>query len=258
MAEQEEFELDGGETTEPVVEPAEGSEPVEPTEPITEPEPKPDPLQDQLDDERERRIRLEERLAVQKEEPPPAKEEPPKEFTRAELRSAVNDGKLDDDQMEEIWSTQQRTAIRRDTEEILDRREQQRTSTDTIETETAKYHETYPDISDVKSDNWSKIKREYDFLVKIGNPDSKATELMAMRSALGNPTRVRERTSDLRETTRETSSGTGAPVAHGERPVDIFNQIPTKYRAYTKDRYDQGQITLEEIKKDIPYMKKLA
>jgi hypothetical protein len=259
MAEQEEFELDGGgEPVEPAAEPVEGGEPGEPAEPVVEPEPKPDPIQTQLDEERERRIRLEERLAVSKEEPPAPKEEPPKEFTRAELRSAVNEGKIDDDQMEEIWSTQNRASIRRDTEEMLDKREQQRSAANTIETETQKYHETYPDITDVKSDNWSKVKKEYDFLVGIGNPDTKGTELMALRSALGSSTRVRERTSDLRETSGEMSGGTSAPVARGERPVDIFNQIPAKYRPYTKERYDQGQITLEEIKKDLPYMKRLA
>jgi hypothetical protein len=260
MAEQEEFNLDGGTENEPgsdpvVVEDESGSEP---TDPVVEPEPKPDPMESQLAEERERRIRLEERLAVQQETPPPAAEPPPKEFTRAELRTAREDGKIDEDQLEEIWSTQQRSAIRRDTEELLDKRDRDRTAINVVETETQKYHEAYPDITDVKSDAWAKVKSEYDFLVKIGNPDSKATELMALRSALGNPTRVRERTSQLRETPKETSSGVGDPGGRGERPVDIFNQIPLKYRAYTKDRYDTGQITLEDIKKDLPYMKKLA
>jgi hypothetical protein len=254
MAEQEEFELDGGTENEPT--PIEGEG--EPIEPVVEPEPKPDPLQAQLDDERERRIRLEERLAVKEETPPPAAEPPPKEFTRAELRSAVNEGQIDDDQMEEMWAKQQRDAHKRDTTELLETRDREKTAVNVIETDTQKYLDTYPDVTDVKSENWAKVKEEYDWLVKIGNPTSKATELMALRAALPKPDRMRDRASRLRETPRGASSGAGDPTPPGSRPVDIFNQIPQQYRAYTKERYDAGQTTLAEIEKDLPYMKKLA
>jgi len=228
-------------------------------EPEPEPELKPGPdLSAQLAQEREARIRLEERLAAREREqaPPPPKEEPAKVFTRAQLRAAVNEGTIDEDQMEEIWSNQQRDQILRDAEKLLVERERKHTTESVVETETSKYIAAYPDLKEIGSVNWKRVKAEYDFLRKLGDPDNPVTELKALRAALGsNPDRIPERTASRRETTGETS---GASGGGSDRPVDIWNQVPPKYKAHYKRMVDEGQMDLEQVKKELPYMKRLA
>jgi len=207
-------------------------------------------LEAQLEAEREQRIRLEERERLRAEQAPP-KEERPKEFSRAQLRSAVEEGKIDEDQMEEIWAKQQREAIVRETEERFERRERERSTKTFVETQTAKYVENFPDVKKVGSPTWSRVKEEYDFLINTGEKDSKATELKALRAALGNADKIAERTSSYRQTSSETTSPQTGGTA---RPVDIWNQVPKSRKAHYKRMVEEGYMTLEDVKKDIPYM----
>lgn len=238
-------------------EPPEGTDPELSTEPESEPEPAPEPepepgpdLTAQLAEEREARIRLEERLKAREE--PVQKAEEPKVFTRQQLRAAVNEGTIDEDQMEEIWSTQQRDQINRDLSKQLDERDQRRTTESFVATETEKYLAAHPGVKEVGSPEWKKVKDEYDFLVQMGDKDSKATELKALRAAFGkNVDRIPERTASRRETPSDTS---GSQAGGGDRPVDLWNRVPKHLKPYYKDRVAQGFMTLEDVKKDIPYM----
>ncbi len=252
---QGELELEPGEpTTEPVV--VEETEPVE--EPVEVTDPKPDPLataQSELQIEREQRIRLEERLNAQSAEAAakPAKQEV-KRLTRAELRVAVNEGKLDDDQMEEFWANQQREVHNEDTEKIVRAHAKQESEADFVVTQTQQYLQNFPDVAKEGSPTWNKVKREYDYLRSVGDDDSKTTELKALRAALGSSTRIKEHTQALRETVNETSSNVSSG---GESTPDIFSKMPTKYRNYNRERYKNGQVTLETLEKELPYMKDL-
>jgi hypothetical protein len=226
-------------------------------EPEPPPEPKPDrtaQLEAQLQEEREARIRLEERVAAAKESAP-AKEEPPKVYTRQELRAAVNEQLIDEDQMEEIWAKQVRAETRRELREELDERDRTRDAESFTDTEIAKYIAAHPEVKEVGSPTWKRVKEEYDFLIRVGDKDDRKTELKALRSALGgNAEKHPQRTAALREAANETSG----QQQGGERPVDIWNQVPEKYRSYYKGRVNDGSMSLEQVKKDIPYMKRLA
>lgn len=257
----EQAELDLGiqeekpETTEEVVtEEAISVEPEAELEPPPTPVPsREDELSAQLAQETEQRIRLQERLKAREESPAQQqKPEPPKVFTRQQLRAAVNEGTIDEDQMEEVWATQNREVQKRDTQELIENRDRFNRVVDVVESETSKYLAAYPELQTVGTPDWTKLKREYDFLRSIGDDDSKTTELKAMRAAFGNSTRIPERTAALRETPRETS---GAQGAAGTRPVDIWNRVPKEYRDYYKKQVEDGFKTLDDVKKDIPYMR---
>jgi hypothetical protein len=155
--------------------------------------------------------------------------------------------------MEDIWATQQREQNRRDTEKLLAERDRVRETTNIVDTEMAKYVAAYPGVKKVNSPEWEKVKKEYDFLIQIGDTDSKATELKALRAAFGSNTeRLPERTASHRETAGDSSGSQGA--GSGDRPVDIWNRVPKKYRAYYKDQVANGFKTLADVKADIPYM----
>jgi hypothetical protein len=223
-----------------------------------ETQPEPD-LQAQLAAEREQRIRLEERLAAEK-TPPPAKEEPPKVWTRAQLRAAVSDQTIDEDQMEEIWAKQVAYQAACAADERVEARDRARTTEDVVRTDTAKYIESHPDIKTIGTPDWNKLKSEYDYLVdSLGYPDNKATELAAMRAAFGPPDRIKESTARRRQASAETtSSQAGAGGGGGDRPVDIWNRVPKHLREPLKAMVASGDRTLEDIKKDIPYMRERA
>lgn len=224
-----------------------------------EPEQAPDPqveriaqLEAQAAEERENRIRMEERLKV-REEQPPLKEEPPKVFTRLQLRTARDEGTIDDDQLEEIWATQNREQTRREIREDQDARDKKRDTESFVDTEFSRYLNARPDVRKVGSADHTKVKEEYSFLVdKMGEPDSKDTELKAMRAAFGaSPERIPERTAARRETPGDASGSAGTG---GDRPVDIWNRVPKHLKAYYQKQVADGFKTMDDVKKDIPYM----
>jgi len=267
MAEQEpeQLPLDPALEAEPSVEPGQAASQTEASvveeaetshsQPAPAPEPEED-FREQAQREREERIRLEERLRAQEAAAPAAQEpEPPKTYTRQELRAAVNAGTIDEDAMEEVWAKQQRDLIKRETSELIERRDAARATETRVETDYQKYLEAYPDVKRVGSDDRTRLEREYDYYVSLGDPPGKTTELKAMRSVFGPPERVREKTRDARSTTPTTSGGTGGGAA-GDRPVDIFNRIPTHLREHYRQQYNDGFKTLEVIEKELPYMKR--
>lgn len=238
--------------SEPIIDPE-----VEP-EPESEPEQESDPqaeriaqLEAQAAEERETRIRYEERLKARDEQPPP-KEEPPKVFTRVQLRAAVNEGSIDEDQMEEIWSTQNREQTKRDTEELLDTRDRKRDTESFVDTEMTRYLTARPDVRKVGSADHTKVKEAYDYLIKMGDKDCKDTEVKALHAAFGaSPERIPERTAARREVPGDASGSAGTG---DDRPVDIWNRVPQHLKAYYKKQVADGFKTMDDVKKDIPYM----
>jgi hypothetical protein len=221
-----------------------------------EPEPIPRPnLEAQLAEEREKRIRLEERLEAQKaaRQELAAPEAPPTVFTRVELRTAVNEGKIDEDQMEEIWAKQNREQIQRDMQAQISARDRFRDTESFTETEMEKYITAYPGVKEVGSHEWKRVKTEYDFLRKMGDEDCKGTELKALRAAFGqNTDRIPERTASRRETVQDASGSQGG--GRDDRPVDIWNRVPKWCKPYYKKQVEDGYKTLEDVRKDLPYM----
>lgn len=229
-----------------------GGEEQEPESISTPPEPD---LQAQLDTEREQRIRLEERLAVQTAPPPPAKEEPPKEFSRVQLRAAVDEGTISQDQMDETLAEYQHNKTMRGVDERMDARDQKRDTANVVQIDTAKYLDAHPDIRTVGTSDWNRLKSEYDYLIGLGHKDNKITELAAMRAAFGSAERIRESTASRRQTSGEMASTQSGTPAGGDRPVDIWNRVPKHLREAFKKMVSDGVMTLEDVKKDIPYMK---
>ena len=91
--------------------------------------------------------------------------------------------------MEEMWAKQNREQHRRDTAELLDTRDRKNVIESTIEIDTAKYIAAYPDVRTIGSPNWQRVKDEFDFLQKMGDPNDATTELKALRAVFGSPDR---------------------------------------------------------------------
>ncbi len=219
----------------------------------------PDPLEvanKELATEKEQRIRLEGRLEAMeaKPEPAPAQVEPPKELTRQQLQEAVDNGQIDGPQMETMWANQNEARILRKIEVRNDERDSQRTASTLVEADTAKHLVNHPDIRTVGTSDWNKLKTSYDYLIQLGHKDNKTTELAAMQAAFGSPDPIRESSASRRQTSSETSTSQGGVGGDG-RSANIWTKVPDHLREPYKKMVADGVMTLEDVKKDIPYMK---
>lgn len=233
------------ETTEPQAEAPPTPEPAEP--------PRPDPvaeLERRLEEEREARIRLE-GMVQGREQAKPA-EPKPQEISRTKLRELVNEGRISEDQMEEIWAKQNRESLLREVDATYSKRLEEQSQKARVDAELQKYIDARPTISQRGSEDWIRVKQEFDYLVQLGDPPDSRTELKAARAAFGPAERVREHTTARRPTHAETSSPRGQNTE--PRNVDIFNRIPKSLREYYRFEYENGRKTIDEIKRELPYM----
>jgi hypothetical protein len=119
----------------------------------------------------------------------PAKEKPKaeaKEFTRAELRAQVNDGKITEDQMDDILERQLEAKLTKKAEEIAERKISSSQTAISVADQIAAYVGVYPDINKEGSATRAKIQAAFDELVGLkDDPSALTTELKAIKMALG-------------------------------------------------------------------------
>lgn len=212
-------------------------------------------FEDRLAKEREERARIEGELRAMRESRPAEAKPAPQTFTRAQLRQAVDEGRITEDDMFETLERQGREQLIREMDDRYAARERERTTRQTIESERKKYVDAYPGLLEQGSEAWNRAKREFDHLVSLGHdPNAELTEITALRAAFGTASRAVERTSSERPTSRETSGARGSDS--GARPVDIINRVPQKYREQYRKWYADGVKSAADIEAELPYMQR--
>ncbi|HSR54117.1 MAG TPA: hypothetical protein VLV83_25085, partial [Acidobacteriota bacterium] len=108
------------------------------------------------------------------------------EWTSAQLRQAVEEGRLSEDQAEEIKFKQAEARVR----ESVTKEVRQELTTNEMKAkiggEIARYNASVPDINDRTSQAFAKLQGEYRYLVSLGHdPNDAKTELLAARAAFG-------------------------------------------------------------------------
>jgi hypothetical protein len=170
---------------------------------------------------------------------PPAP--PPKEFTREELNKAVEDETLTQSAADAILEKQLEARITRKAEERIAETTAAASQTAAQDAEVGQYTEAHPELKDKTSPKFQKVESEYQRLVASGLPKGRATEVAALKIALGPPDVLSDRTREARETHVETG---GAGGGGGEKPPAVGeNSVPKKYRAHYARMIDQGQYT---------------
>lgn len=139
-------------------------------------------LKARLDQEREERIRLEERAKVQQET------QTQKEYTWAELENFIAEGRITRDQAQEY----KEKAIEARLEKKYESKRVQETSQGQILSQIEQYKQLIPDVMTPGSENRQKYEQEFTYLVRtLGYPDNYATQLAATRAAFGDIERVK-------------------------------------------------------------------
>lgn len=111
--------------------------------------------------------------------------QPSKEFSRQELRAQVNDGKITEDQMDDILDAQREKKFAKLVDEKVETRVSASQTGAKVTDQIAAYVDVYPDINKDGSAVRAKVEAEFQALVKDGSPDSLATELAAIKIAMG-------------------------------------------------------------------------
>jgi hypothetical protein len=121
--------------------------------------------------------------ALPKGERPAPKQD--KNFTRAELRAQVNEGKITEDQMDEILEQQlSKSLTERITTQVRTEVEGSQVASKTSD-QIARYVDAFPDINKEGSALRAKVQAEFEELVANKSPNSLATELAAIKIACG-------------------------------------------------------------------------
>lgn len=140
----------------------------------------------------------------------PASTEPP-EYTRAQLKAAVVQGSISEDDMENILDTQRdrRAAkIAGGTAATLVGNDR---GTAVLSAEIGKYKAAMPDLGDQSSEGFRAVSAEFREMVAMGSPATLATELAALKAVFGPAAKLAKAGKREAESHEDTGSGSGEP-----------------------------------------------
>jgi hypothetical protein len=165
----------------------------------------------------------------------PRKDEPPKVYTREELDAAVEDGKITRATADQIIDKQiedraaERAARKVRSEELLK----------TLDAKIGEFEAVVPDLADKNSDAFKKVAAEYNRMLSLGSPSTKATELLALERVFGTPERAKGGGRHLDSHAESFGGGSPAPRKPGGKENE--NEAPSDLTAREKQHY-QHQI----------------
>ena len=122
--------------------------------------------------------------------PKPQVQEPKqaaREFTRVQLREAVDNGKVTQDEADSIWDNQQDRKNGAAIEAVKLEVDEEITEKSRIGGQIETYKELVPDLGESTSDGYLKVQTEFNYMVKeLGmDPKNLKTELAALRAVYG-------------------------------------------------------------------------
>lgn len=131
-------------------------------------------------------------------------------YTRTQLRALVNEGKITEDQMDATLEAQLKAELLASVKATTTQESRATQAAIAIGTALGAYIEAHPDLAVEGSDLRTRVQAEFDYLVSLGDdPNSKATELKAVRAALGPLTpKGRRKTPETHQETGGSDTGT--------------------------------------------------
>ena len=146
--------------------------------------------------------------------------EAPKPLSRADLNNLVADGKITQESADAHWERQvvetaERRARAAAAQEVQGQKREQ-----VVSDQLAEYRKLVPAAWEAGAKERAKVEREFKALVEMGFPDSKVTEVAALRAAFGDPEVIRA----SRSTGRSGPGEAHAEVGGGDRPGETGEQ----------------------------------
>lgn len=199
-------------------------------------------LEATLQQEREERIRLEERLKAS------TKEEPVR-YTKQQLREAVATGQMTQDQADDLWEEQREAEITEKVVGAVTAKTARNSAVERVDTDLAKYKALVPDLMVEGSETRNDVAERYQYLISIGAPPGPATQLAAANAVLGPIDRLEKKGKG--RTVTQTHQETGGNEGGGGGKKTLLEQAPPRYRQHYESLIAKGLITPEKAEKEI-------
>jgi len=185
-------------------------------------------LEAQLTAERDERIRLEERAKLKVETAP--------QYTRTQLQALVDEGKINQDQADQLWEKQLEDRITAKARAEAEQQARIQKKQTAVRDALSKYRELRPDIAIAGTEDRAKVQAEYRYLVDVlGQPEGIETEAAACRAAFGPP----EKAQAITRERRETPADGGAP--RQEPRSNRLPKISDRLHAFYEMQIAKGQ-----------------
>ena len=194
--------------------------------------------------EREARIRLEERLTVGE-----TKKSESVAITRVQLKQEVEAGRMTQDMADDAWVAQEKKSWLAEARQESSQQREEDQRTRLIDEGIAAYTRACPEVQQQGSDERKKVTIEYNELVRMGQPPTVSTELLALRAVFGPADKLTELRSK-RAAHSETSAGGGVD---GKPALRNLSGIAAHQKAHYDKLVDRGIITREDADKDLKY-----
>ena len=208
---------------------------------------------ERLEEEIEKRQTLETRLAelsgkldglTAATTAPKIEKQEPARFTRAQLREAVDQGKITQAESDAIWDDQQAKEGDAKLAHVADKIEKNLTEKAKIGGQIDRYKELIPDLGKKTSDSFKKVADEYAVMTgDLGMPKNEKTELAALRAVFGpiETLQAKATAKDTRPDTHRESLGRGGGQDDGQADKDgAPRDMPAKLKAHYQRMIDRG------------------
>ncbi len=176
-------------------------------------------------------------------------------FTRAQLDSAVTDGRVTQEEADRIYHKQM---VREITEDVT-AKVTETTTVKAVGAEIQKYKDALPVLSVRGSDEFAKVANEFEWMVSNGLPNNLNTELAAMRSIFGDSTKLNADKGKKVLPTHEETGGSAQEESDGKETGDWPKEMKTETRQFYKDQIRMGVVVdIAAAKKEWSYKPKHA
>lgn len=200
-------------------------------------------LEASLQQEREERIRLEERLkAGQKDEPV--------RYTKQVLREAVATGQMTQDQADDLWDSQREAEITEKVMGVVTASTTQSKAVERVDADLAKYKALAPDLMVEGSETRIEVAERYQYLISIGAPSGPATQLAAANAVLGPIDRLEKKSKGRTVTQSHEETGGNDSGENGGKKT-LLDQAPPRYKQHYENLISKGLITPEKAEKEL-------
>lgn len=192
-------------------------------------------VKDDLQKEREARIRLEEQVKTLSVKPEP------KKYSLSELNKLVDDGKVTREQADQYWEQQVSKSIDEKVDAKVSAKEQERERTAKLKTKIDRYKSLAPDVLKQGSEDRQKVINAYKDLVDAGHPDDARTELAALMAVYGTADELEKRKSSMTRELRDKHQETGG----GKPPSDptqagLLKTLSVREKAHYESLIQRG------------------
>ena len=182
----------------------------------------------------------------------------PKPWTRATLRTAVEDEKITQDEADALFDTQTEKRLTATLEAKLETRLASQTVGARVETQIGQYKDAIPDLGDKDSANFAKVTAEFKALADLGyDKTDLRTEVAALRAAFGDVGTLSDQGNTGTRRVFEEAGGQGDGPKGGDDGVDGYPKgTSTAQRRFHDDLISKGIETKKDAIRQLNYTPK--